>query len=629
MREKLRVRRNAPHCRHRATPDEPVNKKLSVSGQSVSLPLRWYLVLLVVGTLLPAVVFGAALLLRLASEEQDAAERRLAHSARVMAASIERELSSNVRTLRALAESEYLDQDDLKAFHAQAMRVQSTQPGWLTVLLLNPDGRQLVNSARPWGTSLTGAQEPDSLRAVVKSGRPVVGRLARGKRGNWAFPVRVPIKRAGEIRYVLTAAVTWESLADVVAHQLPPQEEWTRVIVDQSGRIAARTRNPEQWVGQLGTPSFIQRSAASAEGVYRDRTMEGTSVYVAFSRVPGSGWTAAVTAPVLVVEKSVRSSLAAVLVLGLVLLLASGAGAFYLSRHVSQGIISVAAAAEALAHGARPVSKPAGITEVARLGEALERSAALLQARERERDEHLHQAEAARAEAEAASRAKDEFLAMLGHELRNPLSPILTAVEIMKLRQAGQPRELGVIERQAHHLTRLVDDLLDVSRITRGKIELRKESVDLAGVVARALEMVNPLLEQREHEVAVVCGCDALRVVGDPVRLAQVMANLLTNAARYTEPGGRIEVVSERKSNQAVIRVKDNGQGLAADLLPRVFDLFVQGPRALARQEGGLGIGLTLVRSLVEMHGGTVEVSSDGLGKGSTFTVRLPLADTV
>ena len=229
--------------------------------------------------------------------------------------------------------------------------------------------------------------------------------------------------------------------------------------------------------------------------------------------------------------------------------------------------------------------------------------------------------------AEQANRAKDEFLAMLGHELRNPLAPIVTALQLMKLRGESTPsKEHVIIERQVQHVVRLVDDLLDVSRITQGKIELKRETFELATVVAKAVEIASPLLEQRRHDLVVEVPRTGMMLHADAVRLAQVLANLLTNAAKYTDVEGRIEVRAWRDGHEVVVQVKDNGMGVKPELLPKLFDLFVQGPRSADRAEGGLGIGLTLVRSLVQMHGGTVVALSDGPGKGSAFVVRLPAA---
>ena len=240
--------------------------------------------------------------------------------------------------------------------------------------------------------------------------------------------------------------------------------------------------------------------------------------------------------------------------------------------------------------------------------------------------EAVEEAQAARSEAEAANRAKDEFLAMLGHELRNPLAPIQTALQLMRLRGDGSAeRERTVIERQVKHLTRLVDDLLDVSRIVRGKVELKRERLNISDVVAKAIELASPLIEQRRHTLEVQVPRHGLQVDGDSLRLAQVLSNLLANAAKYTEQGGTITIVAERIANEAVVHVRDNGMGIAAEILPRIFDLFVQERQTLERSQGGLGLGLTIVRSLVHSHGGTVSAHSNGPGCGSEFIVSLPL----
>jgi PAS domain S-box-containing protein len=227
--------------------------------------------------------------------------------------------------------------------------------------------------------------------------------------------------------------------------------------------------------------------------------------------------------------------------------------------------------------------------------------------------------------AEDASRARDEFLVKLGHELRNPLAPILTALELLKVQDnQGSERARTVIERQVHHLVRLVDDLLDVTRIVRGAVELKPELVEMAEIVARGVEMASPLLEQRTQALSVNVPRSGLRLQGDPTRLAQVVSNLLTNSAKYTPSGGTIDVRAEALGREIVLSVRDSGIGIAPDVLPRVFDLFVQERHADKPAPGGLGIGLNIVRSLVERHGGSVSAHSDGPGRGSEFIVRLP-----
>jgi len=226
-----------------------------------------------------------------------------------------------------------------------------------------------------------------------------------------------------------------------------------------------------------------------------------------------------------------------------------------------------------------------------------------------------------------ADRHKDEFLAMLAHELRNPLAAVNNAVTVLKLSSGEESRNWAsdVVERQVRQLVRLIDDLLDVSRITSGKIRLRKEYVDAGAILDQAVESARPLIEERQHTLTVSINRGQIPLHVDATRVEQIVVNLLTNAAKYTESGGHISVTAEARGNQAVICVRDDGIGIPPEKLPEMFQLFKQGDRSLARSEGGLGIGLTIVQKLAEMHGGSVDARSDGPDKGSEFIVRLPL----
>jgi signal transduction histidine kinase/ActR/RegA family two-component response regulator len=233
----------------------------------------------------------------------------------------------------------------------------------------------------------------------------------------------------------------------------------------------------------------------------------------------------------------------------------------------------------------------------------------------------------ARRAAEAASRAKDEFFARLGHELRNPLAPILTALHVMRMRGVpGVAREQAILERQVQHLVRLVDDLLDVSRFSRGQLDLKRARVELADVVRTAIEMASPLIEQRQHVLEVDVPTTGLVVFGDHDRLAQVVCNLLTNAAKYSASSAPIRVRATSDEGHVVLRVRDEGVGIPPDMLPNVFDLFVQERQGIDRAKGGLGLGLSIVKMVVALHDGTVDATSNGPGQGSEFVVRLPLA---
>ena len=248
----------------------------------------------------------------------------------------------------------------------------------------------------------------------------------------------------------------------------------------------------------------------------------------------------------------------------------------------------------------------------------------------RDRTDRKRLDEELRNRAEALARAdeeKDEFLAVLAHELRNPLAPVFYALRLLDEKPLDDPNRWyirRIVDRQMRRLARLIDDLLDVSRIRTGKVELRKARVDLNTVIAHAVEVARPLAEDRGHALSVALPPEPVWLEADPVRLEQVFSNLLSNAVKFTEDGGRIALSVERQGQEVVVRVRDTGVGIPPDLLPRVFDLFTQGDRSIDRSRDGLGIGLTLSRRLVEMHGGTIEARSDGVGRGSEFVVRLP-----
>ena len=260
-------------------------------------------------------------------------------------------------------------------------------------------------------------------------------------------------------------------------------------------------------------------------------------------------------------------------------------------------------------------------------------SAARTALRARQRQYQIRDHLAARRSAEEAlrdaDRRKDEFLAMLAHELRNPLAPLRNSLHVLRATNRGDTtlERLGAImERQLSNLVRLVDDLLEVARITRGKIELRCEAIDIAAVARGAIETSRPLIDVAGHRLDVTLPQEPMMLEGDAVRLNQVISNLLNNAAKYTDPGGHIRLTMEREGEWLAIAVRDNGIGIAPEMLGRVFDLFTQAERGYNRTHGGLGIGLTLVKRLVEMHGGTITARSEGLGRGSELVLRLPLS---
>jgi signal transduction histidine kinase len=322
---------------------------------------------------------------------------------------------------------------------------------------------------------------------------------------------------------------------------------------------------------------------------------------------------------------STRSALALSTADGLALVLIGGEAHFGERNLLCLPLLAAALRAELAAEAAH--GKERAAREAARHASNL---TAVLDATRSELERALGEARRLNADLKRADEAKDQFLAMLAHELRNPLAPIVSALSILRRDSRDGPasqRLLEVMHRQTGHLTRLVDDLLDVSRISHGRIELRLEPVTMRSALQQALESVRPLIERERHALSVSLPEPPLWVAADPVRLTQIFTNLLTNAAKYTAPGGRIEVEVKRAGTSAEVRLRDTGIGIEKELLPRVFELFMQAPRALDRSKGGLGIGLTLVYRLVALHGGTVEARSEGAGRGSEFIVRLPTCE--
>jgi signal transduction histidine kinase len=394
-------------------------------------------------------------------------------------------------------------------------------------------------------------------------------------------------------------------------------------LADGHGQLIAHRDTPSAGLPEL--PQGWDRHVRAG------RTLRTENGIVSTARVPVLEWIVAVERSRADALSGVRRGRDTAFLLLLLVVPLAVMGGIVTARRIARPLGTLADAVDAMAAGnpGAPLGK-SDITEVSRLSAAFGEMRDRLAVRTRER-ERLADELRARAEALAESdRRKDEFLAMLAHELRNPLGAISNASYLMEQLGPTDPqmaRAVSIVRRQIQHLVRLVDDLLDVSRITRGKVELRREKVDLNEVARHAVEMTRSLIDQKSHELNVDLSPEPLVLEADATRLEQVLANLLRNSAKYTEPGGRIDLALRRDGTEALISVQDNGIGITPDLLPRVFELFIQGEQSLDRAGAGLGIGLTLVRSLVEMHGGRVEARSDGAGKGAEFTVHLPLAN--
>ena len=591
------------------------------------LSLRGHLILLVLAAVLPGALLTGLIVRRTLESNRGVLEHRLEDTARVDAAALDREFNATIRVLQALAQAPALDAGNLQVFWSEARRVARTQPGWYAVILATPDSEVQLHSEMPFGEPLSEAQDSERAQRLEENRMPVVGRLAADRGGNLRFPISVPVERQHQLMYILTAVMEPESLTPVIKTQLPQTEEWTRAIVDPGLLIAARSRGDDV-VGRSVTSQGRELLRNRPDRPTENRSLEGEPLYSSLGHSTFPGWTVIVSVPKAVLDGPVRESIIATASGGVVLILGGLMGVLLVSRRVGHDFEAARDAAAALADGRAPAPSRPQVAEAKQVDASLQRAAQLLSAREQERDEQLDRAVLAQGQAEEASRTKDRFLAVLGHELRNPLAPALTALELMKLRGDGTvQREREVLERQVSHMIRLVDDLLDVSRLTRGKVDLVRHRFELRAAIDRTVDMAGPLIQQHEHVLYVGIPETGLTIDADQDRIVQILVNLLTNAAKYTPPGGHLALMSDVVDGRVEIFCEDDGPGIPANLLPTMFDPFTQGPRSIARQQGGLGLGLMLARSLAELHGGSLRYESVH-PHGSRFIVSLPLSAT-
>lgn len=589
-------------------------------------PLEQRLFWIVVAGLLPLILLSFATLLYNAQGQRRQQLQASEDSMRSVMAAVDAEFRTSFAALDALAASPRLRARDFAGFHAEAQALLERRPSWANIVLSDPSSQHVVNARLPLGEPLPRAVDPGAVEATVRAGVPGIGNLIWSPvLKMYVFAVRLPVLEGDSIPYVLTAALRPEAVLEIARRQVLPRGS-TVVVLDARRTVVARTRSNAEWVGK--EPSGTLREMLDrGENSAITTTREGVRVYTVYHRSAENGWSAAIGIPTAIVDAPVTRSY---LVLGgsifASIILGLGA-AFLTGRTVTRPMRKLERAAAAVARGEAPMLPETNLPEIRQAMRAL-------LAAHIERDKLLHSErqarlleQNARLAAELANKTKDEFLAMLGHELRNPLAAIATAAQVLDHAEQTQRKDVeqhakAIIRRQVRHLAKLTDDLLDAARVMMGKIVLDRRPVDLAQVVGNTVDTLRNTGQFQRHEC--VAQLESVWVNADPTRLDQVIANLLTNAVKYTPPPGRVEVSVRRERGNAVFSVRDSGLGLEAELLPLIFDLFVQGERALDRSQGGLGIGLTLVRRIAELHDGRVEARSEGAGKGSEFIVQLP-----
>jgi signal transduction histidine kinase len=591
------------------------------------LALGHRLFLLAMAGILPLAIMSGIGVVGLVQQQRAQAERATLEITRALATAVEAELQRTGSVLEAFASSATLDTSNAAEFYQSAQRMAKAQPNWLTVILIDPDGTVLFNANQSDPSKVQKVAERDSFQKTIRTRLPVVGYLARGASGSYGIPLRVPVVRQGQLHYVLTAVIKPQAILDIIKRQRVP-DDWIVSVFDGKGARVARSISHDKFIGGRAAPSLSRLMASGApEGFGETEVLEGSKVYTAFSRTAISDWSVAIGVPTATIDSAGYRSLSAYgsgilisLVLGVI-------GALVVARSIKHPIESLRRAALALGRGESFTVPPITIPEAREVGNALQTAMHQHAQSEAERQTLLADAQEARNQAERANRVKDQFMAMLGHELRNPLAPIISALDIMEARHSGvDVRERHIIERQVAHLSRLVDDLLDVARISGGKLELRRSRIELGAVANRALELMQPVFDKRPSPLEVRLPTAPVYVYGDAVRLVQVMTNLLANAAKFTRSDDKIALHIDVVDNSALIEVIDAGCGISPVLLPHIFDLFAQGEQSIDRRNGGLGLGLAIVKNLVLLHEGTISADSGGPGCGSTFTVRLPLS---
>ena len=571
--------------------------------------------------LLPVAALSCLLLFASAREQQERLYRGAEDTVLALLNATDADLKSSVAALDAFAASPRLARGDFERLREEALQLLAHRPGWRNVVVADQQ-RQFMNAALPPDAELPTVMFRGSIAELFRSGAPNIGNIMHAPIVNaYTYAVQVPYAVRGQIRYAITAVISPDTLLELLDLE-HVANQGVISIVDRAGRIVARSMFHADFVGKPPSAELVRLIAAGTDrGRAITHTLEGVPVYTVFRRSQFSGWVVALGIP----RESIESPMQrAYLLLGAAVLFSIliGIGAALLvGRTIVQPMRELEEQAARVGRGEAPRLPSTRLPQVQRVAVALAAAHA-------ERETSFQREHAARIAAEDASKAKDEFLAMLGHELRNPLAAISNASLLIERQRTALPPTVAsataIINRQAKHLTRLTDDLLDAGRVILGKVSLVRAPLDLASAVRATLDGLRSTGRLESHRVE--AALEAAWIYGDATRIDQVISNLITNSLKYTPPGGHIDVMVRSEVGTAMLQIRDSGIGLEPELLPRVFDLFVQGARALDRSQGGLGIGLTLVKRLVELHNGTVTIASEGSGRGTTVTVSLPLA---
>jgi signal transduction histidine kinase len=597
--------------------------------------LRTFYILLVFAFVVPVVLFCGIALNELRTAQTRSAIGRIEESVHLTAQLLDEEVRRMQAVLQTLARSHALAKGDLARFYDEATAANAGRGAW--IILYASDGRQLANTRLPRRATLPAHEDLPQLARVIERGESRIGGLRFDPRLSTHYVlVEQPVVAANGQRYLLAQALSSDYFTSLFSTQLVPST-WRAALLDRNGVRIARNHAADHLIGKPIDGVIRNATVHARAGVIRNLTAEGTQVYDVFQRTTRSDWTVIIGAPVDEIDPLIWRGMG---VMGLGLAIATGLAlmlAMIGGRHLVRFVDEASVAATRLGQG-EPIRELAqtGVQELERLRRAIAEASQRVQTEmarraraERERNDLLVREQEARANAEEQNHAKDEFLAMLGHELRNPLSALSSAVALLDqpgLRPELADKARAVLRRQCSHLGRLVDDLLEANRALMGKITLHARPLDLAEIIQRCVETLQG--SERAAGFQLKVHTEPCIVHGDATRLTQIIDNILDNSVKYSPGGGTIDIELRRHHQEALLTIRDTGMGIAPELLPRVFDVFVQGKQPLQRAQGGLGVGLSLVRRLVELHGGSVSVASPGLSQGTEVSIRLPIHET-
>jgi signal transduction histidine kinase len=619
------------------------------ADRGASAPPRWRvlrgtlqqkLLTLVVLSVVPTAIFAFLLALLHWQTSEKLLSQAVEHHAATLAATVEREIESVVARLRYLAASPALERARLSEFEVSLAEMVKVSPDIENLVVLDLSGAEILNTARSPPPAVARNSRPTYQQALVAGDTAAVSEVyIDPARNEPAVEVALPVLRAGEAVFVLVASLDLVHFSQLLMrHGMP--ENSVAAVLDARLRFVARTRGAERFLGQPAPAALataLRRSPSG--GSQRVMPPDGPEVWAAWTALPALGWTVTYGTPSRPALRAQRWHLFMIFAGGAAVLLGGIALALVLSRELTRGLSALAARAPELAKGGTATLPRIGIDEIDRLAHLLEAASGQLAAEaarrsdaEAERDRLLASERQAREQAEEANRGKDAFLALLGHELRNPTSAIANAAHV--LGEAGASHAdrnfaAAVIRRQVQQLTRLVEDLLDVAKSAHGKLTLHYSRVNMQVCVQQAIEAIREAERARGRAVPLNLDLQPAHVIADPARIQQIVVNLVNNALAHTPHDGRIELKLRAEDREAVFTVSDNGSGIDADRLGRIFEPFYQGAADGRPRPGALGIGLTLVKRLAELHNGQVGAESAGPGLGSTFRVRLPLAPDV